>query len=307
VNPESSVVHGYETWTYIGKKPRRRNDGVACAYPTLLRKGDEEIEGRCGSAKEKKCEYCGRIHSQFVKAVVKSGFDGIDSDKPLEIEFVTLTALGADRLPWDKSKCNHIEALECSGAIGCKVDEFTSAIWNDEAKQNWNWLVTELERALDRDLPYFKCFELQTRGVLHIHALVHVPGITHERFESVLKEIAAKWDFGPMLKTKRVTGKNRAGAIAYVAKYVTKGSAEGFTIDRTSGEIRKGGYRAWSASRDWGLSMAQAKSLLRDKWVQRALERLLAEARRDSAQGAGTTRPASAEGALDDLYEKLRN
>lgn len=310
---KESFVHGYEVadlekFVYIAQKRRKRNDGLECAYPTLLRNGlGKEIEGRCNATKESKCKYCARIHVQFLKLVVKSGFDGIDSDKPLEIEFVTLTALGAKDLPWDLSKCNHLKSLKCSGAIGCKVDEWASALWNESVKQNWNWFITELERELERDLPYFKVFELQKRGVLHVHALINVPGVPHSEFAKAVKRVAVKWDFGQEIDVERVTGHNRAGISAYVGKYVTKGSADGVTIDRTSGELRKGGYRAWSASRDWGLSMAQAKSLLRYKWRQGALNRLLAEVESVKALGAEGLSPVSAEGALDFLYEKLRN
>ena len=292
----------------VATKSLRRNDGSRCAFPTVLRNGyGIEIEGRCNATKEKKCIYCARIHVQFLRQVLKSGFDGIDSDKPLEIEFVTLTALGAKDLPWDLTKCNHVKTLKCSGAIGCKVDEFASAVWNDRVRQNWNWFVTELERELERELPYFKVFELQKRGVLHVHALIHVPGISHREFEAAVKRIAIKWDFGQEIEVERVTGRNRAGISHYGGKDVTKGSSEGVTVDRASGEVRKGGYRAWSASRDWGLSMGQAKALVRHKWIERAYERLFARVEEESARSAGTLETAGAEGALDYLYEKLRN
>lgn len=44
-------------------------------------------------------------------------------------------------------------------------------------------------------------------------------------------------------------------ATRYLAKYCTKGGARARTLNRETGELREGGYRPWSASRQWGDTM----------------------------------------------------
>jgi hypothetical protein len=169
---------------------------------------------------------------------------------------LTLTAPGADVLMWDKSKCNHVPAIKCSGKIGCKADEIGSAIYNGEMPKNWNRYVQAVRRLFDAEVQYGKVFEAQSRDVLHIHALiVGAPAWPQKRLERVLRLLAKNHGFGGQVSVKRVVGdspKDRQRAVGYVGKYLTKGSKTLQTVNARTGEIRFGGYRDFTQSRHFG-------------------------------------------------------
>lgn len=292
-------------WRYEGSAEPKANDGKQCARPTkLFNYLGGSMEGRCKATKEKKCRYCASIHRLNLRAVIASGLPDIgESDKPLQTAFLTLTAFGKNELPFDPAFCDHSSGTECSGLIGCRTDEVLASQWNEELKQNWNWFMTDLERTLKKDLPYWKCYELQARGVLHVHALVRVPFMSQKNFQKVVKSVARRWNFGDRMKVITVTSRNRGAISAYVGKYVTKGSGLALTVNKATGELREGGYRSWSASRDWGDSMAKVKEDFRERYRQALARREAETSLQRVSAGAGS---AGAERALDPLYEKLR-
>lgn len=285
---------------YLGKLPRRRNDGEKCAFPTQLLIDDVLIEGRCQSTRESKCLFCSRIHRENLRAVASSGFGSTEQDKLLWTDFFTMTAPGIDQFPWvhHRKIGEHI----CSGKNGCRPDEFAVAMWNEKAKQNWNWLMTALERRFRRKFQYFKSWELQERGLLHLHAICRHPGVSHSDFETALREIAEEWGFGEQIDAQEVTSATKSRTQAYLTKYVTKGSSRALGFDYETGELREARYRPWSASRNWGLSMREAK-LLRIFRIREWLA--LTDAERAIAEGESTLSPVAQ--PLDFLYEKLRN
>ena len=223
--------------------------------------------------------------------------------------FITLTAPGVDELPWDKAICNHLPTMKCSGELGCKVDEFAVAIWNENAKQNWSWLLTYLRRELETDVQFAAVWELQKRGALHRHALVHAAGISVKRMEQTIRALAAKWGFGVQIDVKAIAGNDAfemARRAGYLASYVTKEIGSAKLFDRKTGEPKEGGVRAWSSSRRWGHTMGKVKE---DRLIWVRARAVTAQGAQGAPSGGAAAAPCAlgGEAALDTKKEIYTN
>jgi hypothetical protein len=91
---------------------------------------------------------------------------------------MTLTAPGADKLPWDRSKCPPGQHV-CSGKLGCQVDWVAAAAWNsDLTKRLGDLLKAARERVRRRHggggevrVLAYVC-EAHARGVFHVHVVL---------------------------------------------------------------------------------------------------------------------------------------
>jgi hypothetical protein len=91
---------------------------------------------------------------------------------------MTLTAPGADKLPWDRSKCPPGEHV-CSGRLGCQVDWVAAAEWNsDVTKRLGDLLKVAREHVRRRHggraevrVLAIVC-EAHARGVFHVHVVL---------------------------------------------------------------------------------------------------------------------------------------
>lgn len=91
---------------------------------------------------------------------------------------VTLTAPGADQLPWDLSKCRPGEH-KCSGKRGCRVEYFAAANWNRDVTKRLGTLLRAARESVRDDRAItgkvtvlgYVC-EVQDRGVFHPHVVL---------------------------------------------------------------------------------------------------------------------------------------
>lgn len=251
------AVHGH-VWRFVPGGRGRRGD---CEAPTLrqCRVCAEFLSMRCEASRPSKCGPCAERKRRDVARIGRSGAQ----DSPTGLFFVTLTAPGADVLPWDVSACSHAPGVACSGALGCVVDRDAAARWNGSAPQRWSWFVTYLRRELGA-LEFFKTWETQQRGLLHLHGLVRVAlPVTRRRMRATVQTCALEWDFGRQVDVQMLDGadgREIARKAGYCAKYATKSSDDPALVarlDRETGafEVVQGGYRSWSCSRGWGLTM----------------------------------------------------
>lgn len=246
-----------------------------CSRPAVMVNVHDSTQwhlARCGSARPSRCEPCAEIKRADIAAVGRSGWTDSVRDRGY---FTTLTAPGADRLPWDLDVCRHSAGVPCSGKIGCRVQADALAIWHHDVGQRWSWFVTEVRRLLPGvDVQFFKTWEPQHRGALHVHSMMRVTGpVTDRRFRAAVKLAARRWGFGDQCDVQMVDladPVNAARKAGYCAKYATK-SADALPAVRrlnpATGELATGGMRAWSASRSWGDTMAATK-LRRCQWAQ---------------------------------------
>lgn len=246
---------------------------------------------RCGSARASRCEHCAEEHRRDVSAIGRSGWTDRPSDRGY---WVTLTAPGFD---WDTSQCHHSAGVECSGTIGCVSDPQQLALWHHRLGQRWSWFVRELRRVLGVDVEFFKTYELQKRGALHVHCMLRVgPGVTDRRVKAAVRMVSrlGHVNFGTQHKVEVIdlsrsdlsSDQQTARTAGYCAKYATK-SADALPdvqrLDGVTGELHSGGFRAWSASRAWGVTMRQCKERRR-AWA--ASVGTQASAASDAAAGA---------------------
>ncbi len=246
-------------WEYLG---RASVGHPRCARPSRLmcRLCAEQLIGRCGSTRASRCRPCGESHRRRLAQVVKSGTTGARFG---EYFWCTITAPGADSLPWDSDLCNHRPDLACSGKLGCQVAGFDAAVWNGTGPRRWSWFVTYLRRRLGEQVQYCGVWEYQARGVLHRHFLLRIERATSEkRVRAAVRGAARRWEFGSQYDVQSITG-DCARQVWYVAKYAAKtvDAVDGRPVlDVRTGEIRETrGFRAWSASRQWGDTMKSVK------------------------------------------------
>jgi hypothetical protein len=123
--------------------------------------------------------------------------------------------------------------------------------------------MTYLRRRLGEQVQYCGVWEYQDRGVLHRHFLMRVERpTTDRRVRAAVRGAARRWEFGTQYDVQSITG-DAARQVWYVAKYAAK-TADAIdgrpSLDVRTGELRETrGFRAWSASRQWGDTMRSVK------------------------------------------------
>jgi hypothetical protein len=260
--PGCSVLgHDWSPAISLGAAIRHQAPEMPCSRPNLLRCKDcyEHLWVRCQSTRASRCISCAETHRRDVACIGRSGA----MDSPTGFFFVTLTAPGADVLPWDLSKCSHGPGVACAGPLGCVVDAEACADWNGSAAQRWSWFVTYVRREfVGHDLQFFKTWETQKRGVLHLHAMVRCSGVvSRRRMRAVVSTCALEWQFGRQVDVQHISGsdvREVARKAGYCAKYASKTAdepPETRVLDRETGEVAHPRVRPWSASRGWGDTM----------------------------------------------------
>lgn len=155
-----------------------------------------------------------------------------------ETTIATLTAPGADVLPWDPRRCKLQGPHRHSGPNGCEVDQWAAAHWNKTATKRLSRLVhaakERLRRArLARPEVLATVLELK-RGVFHAHIVLGYYGYSREglaAFLDVVDELRGEYGFG----TSKGGGFDRgypgrySGAHAglYISKYLRPDGAKG--------------------------------------------------------------------------------
>jgi hypothetical protein len=89
-----------------------------------------------------------------------------------------------------------------------------------------------------------------------------MPAMPIKSIRRTILSLANKHGFGRQLVVNRVVGDSpmdRVKAVAYVAKYLTKGSKTLKTISLSTGEIKTGGYRDFTQSRNFGDTLKEIR------------------------------------------------
>ena len=120
--------------------------------------------------------------------------------------------------------------------------------WNGCAPQGWSWLMTEIRRRLGDGVQFWKCWETQERGLLHLHAILWAPGVTEAHMRAVWQSALSHvyslsggvWGWGPQQRLDRI------GAKCTVAQLMTEY-----------------GFDAEEASERWDEEESRARSVMR--------------------------------------------
>lgn len=135
---------------------------------------------------------------------------------------VTVTAPGVDRLPWDAEEPGRVE-LHAANA------------WNASARPRWSQGLhhlarTRTARAGHRLNVLAMVWQMQARGVLHVHLILGYDGPDREAarfYVKQLRELAPRYDFG-YIDARDIDGKRRATvmpgwrAANYVSRYLSE-------------------------------------------------------------------------------------
>lgn len=151
-----------------------------------------------------------------------------------EVLMSAVTAPGADLLPWDRTRCAALGEHKCSGLLGCHVDRIKARRWNLSASDRWRRLhrrayqltIKKHGRRSVRLLA--RIWELQHRGVLHVHPVLGC-GTPRQKagayfYLERLAELAPQYGFG-WVDHRRSKVKPRAPqeAAAYLSSYFVEG------------------------------------------------------------------------------------
>jgi hypothetical protein len=150
----------------------------------------------------------------------------------------TLTAPGAERLPWDPAQCVVQGPHKHSGDEGCRIERVAAAEWNAECARNLSKLVREARRCTRRRsrgrvtvLGYV--LERQQRGVFHPHLILGYETAPDREaldiFTGYLKRYRARYGFGRRKAGFKDGQPGRfvgADAGRYVAKYLRPDQAK---------------------------------------------------------------------------------
>lgn len=217
---------------------------------------------RCGSRRKAKCESCSYLAQGDYRRLLKAGYEELEASvDEYAFYMLTLTApsFGAvHRVPKKgrsdvRCRCGKHHCAEKDQhlkGVAVFMDEyrFDEVVeWNHNVGKLWNATNTKLKKLLP-SMDFAKVFEWQTRGALHVHAILRIPrrewhlasveqenqGNTlvsriREQVSSVV--VDQRWVWGDRALDLREirTGDDRKKAAYYLAKalaYVTKDVAE---------------------------------------------------------------------------------
>jgi hypothetical protein len=198
--------------------------------------------------------------------------------KEPRVRLGAVTAPGVEGgLPWDESVCADRGPHKHSGLDGCRVIAEAASLFNERASAWWSELHHEASQAVLRKLGFrpvllARIWELQKRGVLHVHPLLGYSTPTEraaaDLYFQELARLAPAHGFG-YLERKRKTMAAKASA-AYLSGYFVKGKRGKLSLTETvkSAEMpRSIVYVAPWLSQKSGWTMRSLR-LKRFLWVQ---------------------------------------
>jgi hypothetical protein len=260
-----------------------------CVWPSYLFCTRCSADGfaRCKATRESRCPPCARRYRSQVAAVVRQGLEQIGDGMGL---FLTVTAPGDRVHGWDHfgvpCRCTPeggVDLAEFNASFTVRLNRVIEAIKRGEVSARTRPRLVQrgagkvLER-LRQPVPveYFSCREVQDgsrrrdgdgRHALHAHLVMfRSDGKPLQLNKKLLRDLLIEHGFGHAMKLDRIGGSQhgpKARSLERVARYVAKYVSKAVDCrDRVpwkdAGGVRRqrGGYRAWSASRGWGQTMA---------------------------------------------------
>lgn len=157
-----------------------------------------------------------------------------------------VTAPGVDAgLGWDEQRCEGLGPHAHSGDRGCRVKRWYAKPWNRTAGKRWRLLNGEAYRRCKREglTPWVlvRVFELQKRGLLHVHPVLaySTPADRRaaDRYVHWLVQLAPAYGFGFVERKKRV--RDPRTAAAYLSSYFITGKGRKASLEESvqSGEM----------------------------------------------------------------------
>lgn len=154
------------------------------------------------------------------------------TDGSARVVLLTVTAPGAEVLPWDKGHCARLGPHSCSGTVGCRVEPDAAEAWNDSCPDRWRRLHRRVHQRVRQAAPELwmltRVYELQHRGVLHVHPVLAfgTPGqrTAARLYLRFLTELAPQYGFG--FANRNLEPATSGSAAAYLSAYFVTGAKE---------------------------------------------------------------------------------
>jgi hypothetical protein len=199
---------------------------------------DPSVVGRCRSCgrrlygrgkvcRSRRCPEYGPVWAGDQRQKLFRNLEVLSGD----ILLSAVTAPGADELPWDESVCAALGEHKHSGKLGCRVDRVAARAWNDSAAERWRRLhrraYQETVKRAGKGSVWLvaRVWEMQARGVLHIHPVLAY-GTARQMagarlYVERLAELAPQYGFG--FAERKVKPQPAQNAAAYLSSYFVKG------------------------------------------------------------------------------------
>jgi len=241
-------------------------------YPPPSR-GSRAVLDRCPTphpftgarCKRRRCPCCGVGWVRSWESITKLNIGALGGS----VVLITLTAPGADRLPWSCEKDHHH-----AGARGCRVKADYADVWAEHAPGNWKRLRDAARKAVKAAglptaaLVLERVWEPQKRGVPHLHvvagARTPIERDAAERFHAELVRLAPDYGFGTQLHITRPMG--AAEAARYLAGYLLGRSNRKGTIRDNLADPRMERYSLiWITPAIGSISRGERMTAWRDR------------------------------------------
>lgn len=226
---------------------------------------------RCRATSEDRCKPCSVTYRRRARRVADSGRILYPGSTVL---LVTLTAPSdVDQHCRRHKRCGGRRDDTCDVCPCTPEDGVHLAEWNGQCSARWNRFIEQLRRETGIKLQYFRAAEVQQRGALHFHVLIRLPrGRGAALSVKQVRRLAMDYGFGHSVDLAVVNDERAAG---YVAKYVVKACADRSLmpwVHRRTAEVTNGHgrYRCWTASRQWGTTMAEVRAAQAAWWADGA-------------------------------------
>jgi hypothetical protein len=285
-------VHRMRVVGYVLRSERTRMD---CAQPlraVCLEGCGHEAFWRCDCSAASKCPDCSERRRKLIARLVDLG--ATERATHGHLYFVTLSApgenehrqwvqvggAGVKRLPRDRPDCHCHRVWEHAHR----------GDWNATESACWNRLRTALRRRHEA-LTYIGSVEVQERGMLHRHLVIHTQ---QPLTASEVGDLALTAGYGCVHDVQPILSASKAAW--YISKYVTKSSGDRANVpwradvlDEDTGELRRmetmPTFRTWSSAQSWGFTLKGLRELARMQARARAkyLEELTAALAEDAA------------------------
>lgn len=155
-----------------------------------------------------------------------------------QVRLLTVTAPGVEAgILWDEEHCSHLGPHKHSGTLGCIAAAAPAAAWNGAAPRWWRSLHNEasqatLRRVGRRPRLLARPWELQKRGMLHIHPVVGSSTVSERQaadvYQQELAARAARHGFGYV--DRKIEVRHPRAAAAYLSSYFVSGRKGKMTL-----------------------------------------------------------------------------
>jgi hypothetical protein len=155
-----------------------------------------------------------------------------------QVRLLTVTAPGVEAgILWDEDHCAHLGPHRHSGPLGCRVAAAPAAVWNGAAPRWWRSLHNEasqatLRRVGRRPRLLARPWELQKRGMLHVHPVVGSSTVAERQaadvYQQELAARAARHGFGYV--DRKIEVRHPRAAAAYLSSYFVAGKKGKLTL-----------------------------------------------------------------------------